>query len=85
MTHNLVTLRAGTGHSFAFVHPASGLITAFRRLVPHLSGHGATTLWTPGTHYDLLSDEHAPYLAGVLSTVLTLLDEPSLSFGGAAT
>lgn len=41
MTDNLVTLRSGTGFSFAFVHPSSGLVTAFRRLVPHLAGPGA--------------------------------------------
>ncbi len=41
MPDNLVTLKAGTGRSFAFVHPASGLVTAFRRLLPHLTGSGA--------------------------------------------
>lgn len=40
------------------------------------------TLWTPGTHHDLMSHEHAPRLARVLSVVLTVLDEPSVSIGG---
>ncbi len=40
-TENLVNLRTGIGHSVVFVHPASGLATAFRRLVPHLAGRGA--------------------------------------------
>ena len=41
MADNLVTLRTGTGHALVFVHPASGLGTAFRRLVPHLPGSAA--------------------------------------------
>ena len=41
IAENLVTLREGTGPSIVFVHPASGLATAFRRLVPHLAGRGA--------------------------------------------
>jgi thioesterase domain-containing protein len=41
MRDNFVPLREGRGPTIAFVHPASGLATAFRRLVPHLAGHGA--------------------------------------------
>lgn len=40
MPDNLVTLREGPGTAVAFIHPASGLATAFRRLVPHLGGRG---------------------------------------------
>jgi thioesterase domain-containing protein len=36
MAANLVTLRDGRGQSIVFFHPASGLATAFRRLVPYL-------------------------------------------------
>jgi thioesterase domain-containing protein len=40
MCENLVPLREGRGPTIAFVHPASGLATGFRRLVPHLTEHG---------------------------------------------
>lgn len=38
MPDNLVPLRPSSAGAVAFVHPASGLITAFQRLVPHLPG-----------------------------------------------
>jgi thioesterase domain-containing protein len=38
---NLIVLREGAGPSIVFVHPASGLATAFRRMVSHLAGTGA--------------------------------------------
>jgi len=41
MPENLITLRAGTGPTVVFLHPASGLATAFRRLVPYLAHGGA--------------------------------------------
>ena len=41
MAENLLTLREGVGQSVVFLHPASGLATAFRRLVPHLAGRCA--------------------------------------------
>jgi thioesterase domain-containing protein len=39
MSDNLVPLRTGGGRTTVFIHPASGLITAFRRVVPHLPGN----------------------------------------------
>ncbi|MFD0772353.1 thioesterase domain-containing protein [Streptomonospora algeriensis] len=38
---NLVQLRDGEEPTTALVHPASGLSTSFRRLLPHLSGRGS--------------------------------------------
>ncbi|WP_435109852.1 alpha/beta fold hydrolase [Nocardiopsis synnemataformans] len=38
---NLVPLRGGGEPATVFLHPASGLSTAFRRLLPHLPGTGA--------------------------------------------
>jgi thioesterase domain-containing protein len=38
---NLVLLREGGEPTIALVHPASGLSTSFRRLVPHLTGRNA--------------------------------------------
>ena len=40
MHENLVRLQHGSGPGVVFVHPGSGLATAFRRLVPHLSDAG---------------------------------------------
>ncbi|WP_285733453.1 alpha/beta fold hydrolase [Nocardiopsis sp. ATB16-24] len=38
---NLVLLREGDEPAIALVHPASGLSTSFRRLLPHLAGRSA--------------------------------------------
>jgi thioesterase domain-containing protein len=42
MPDNLITLRDGTGPSIVFVHPGSGLATAFRRLVPLMNKRSPT-------------------------------------------
>src|SRR5215475_525983 len=41
MPDNLLQLREGAEPTTTFVHPASGLATAFRRLVPHLGGRAS--------------------------------------------
>lgn len=86
MTDNLVTLRSGAGLSFAFVHPSSGLVTAFRRLVPHLPGPGAAFALEnpepprPPCTLAELATSYWGQLAGVATGPLVLC---GWSFGGA--
>ena len=86
MADNLVALRAGTGYSLAFVHPASGLITAFRRLVPHLGGTGAVFALEnpePGRPPCSIGELAADYLAQLAGAAPGPFVLAGWSFGGA--
>lgn len=86
MTDNLVALRAGTGSALVFAHPGSGLITAFRRLFPHLAWQDAVFALEnpePRRSQCSISDLAADYWAQLAAATSGPFVFAGWSFGGA--
>jgi thioesterase domain-containing protein len=83
---NLVLLREGRGPTTAFVHPASGLATAFRTLVPHLAAPGRVYAFEnvePGpTQLCTIAALGADYWKQLRDHVLAPIVLAGWSFGG---
>ncbi|MGW4210338.1 thioesterase domain-containing protein [Lentzea sp. NPDC004789] len=86
MPDNLVTMRGGPGPVIAFVHSASGLVTGFRRLVPHLRRGGAVYAFAsvePGSEQSTIATVAASYWDQLREAVNGPLVLAGWSFGGA--
>lgn len=86
MHDNLVTLQQGVGPGVVFVHPGSGLATAFRRLVPHLSGAGDVYAYEnpePSGEPCSIAELAADYWRQLSGVALGPLAFVGWSFGGA--
>lgn len=86
MSSNLVMLRGGEGRAVVCLHGASGLVTGFRRLSPHLGGSGPVIAFEniePGPDAMGSIDALAEfYWAQVEHAVVGGLDLVGWSFGG---
>lgn len=83
---NLITLREGKGQSVVLLHPASGLATAFRRLVPHLRSRGAVFAFEnaePKLAPSSIGDLAADYWSQLKIVAADPLLFAGWSFGGA--